>query len=125
MAGSISDGTTNFSNVSLTGTLQASRFSSSGSYLASEVWASGVSSSRVTSPFVSLVGSASTLNVNQGRLLSVRTLAASAVTASATLTNVAVNEVVLTIGGASGASLIVNSGGTTWIFNSAASAIQA
>lgn len=57
--------------------------------------------------------------------LSMRTLAASSVTASAANTNVAVNEVVFTIGGASGASLIISSGGTAYIFNSAASAILA
>lgn len=53
--------------------------------------------------------------------LSMRTLAASAVTASAANTNVAVNEVVVTVQ-ASGASFAVNSGGTTWIFSSVASA---
>jgi hypothetical protein len=53
--------------------------------------------------------------------LSMRTLAASSVTASAANTNVAVNEVVFTIQG-SGASFVINSGGTTWIFNSDASA---
>lgn len=57
--------------------------------------------------------------------LSMRTIAASAVTASAANTNVARNEVVFTIGGASGASLIISSGGTAYIFNSAASAILA
>lgn len=62
------------------------------------------------------------LNVNQQRTLSMRTLAASSVTASAANTNVAVNEVVFTIGGASGASLCISSGGTTYIFNSAISA---
>jgi hypothetical protein len=56
--------------------------------------------------------------------LSMRTLAASAVTVSAAQTNVAVNEVVLTIGGASGASLCVMSGGTCYIFNSGLSAKQ-
>jgi hypothetical protein len=54
--------------------------------------------------------------------LSMRTLAASAVTASAAKTNVAVDEVVFTIGGASGASLIIYSGGTAYGFNSAFSA---
>lgn len=54
--------------------------------------------------------------------LSMRTLAASSITASAANTNVAVNEVVFTVGGASGASLAINSGGTTYIFNSALSA---
>lgn len=56
---------------------------------------------------------------------SMRTLAASAVTASAAKTNVAVNEVVFTIGGASGASLIIYSGGTAYGFNSAFSAAVA
>lgn len=53
--------------------------------------------------------------------LSMRTIAASALTASAANTNVAVNEAVFTIQ-ASGASFVINSGGTTWIFNSSASA---
>lgn len=57
--------------------------------------------------------------------LSMRTLAASAVTASAAKTNVAVDEVVFTIGGASGASLIIYSGGTAYGFNSAFSAAAA
>jgi hypothetical protein len=54
--------------------------------------------------------------------LSMRTLAASAITASAANTNVAVNEVVLTVGGASGASLAIHSGGTVYIFDSVSSA---
>lgn len=54
--------------------------------------------------------------------LSMRTLAASAVTVSAANTNVATNEVVFTIGGASGASLCVHSGGTVYVFNSDISA---
>jgi len=53
---------------------------------------------------------------------SMRTLAASAVTVSAANTNVATNEVVFTVGGASGASLAVHSGGTVYIFNSDISA---
>lgn len=53
--------------------------------------------------------------------LSMRTIAASALTASAANTNVAVDEAVFTIQ-ASGASFAINSGGTTWIFNSSASA---
>lgn len=64
-----------------------------------------------------------TLNLaTQAVRLSMRTLAASAVTASAAKTNVAVDEVVFTIGGASGASLIIYSGGTAYGFNSAFSA---
>lgn len=63
-----------------------------------------------------------TLNLaSQAVRLSMRTLAASALTASAANTNVATNEAVFTIQ-ASGASFVVNSGGTTWIFNSDASA---
>lgn len=58
------------------------------------------------------------LDLNQGRMISMRTLAGSAITASAANTNVAVNEVVFTVTSASGASLCINSGGTTWIFNS-------
>lgn len=65
--------------------------------------------------------SVGSISLNQNRLLSVRTLAASALTASAANTNVAVNEAVFTIQ-ASGASFVINSGGTTWIFNSSASA---
>lgn len=61
------------------------------------------------------------LSVN-GRLQSLRTLAASSVTVSAGNTNVQVNEIVFTIGGASGASLCIHSGGTVYIFNSAISA---
>lgn len=57
--------------------------------------------------------------------LSMRTLAASSVTGSAVNTNVARDEVVFTIGGASGASLIISSGGTAYIFTSTASAILA
>lgn len=57
--------------------------------------------------------------------LSMRTLAASAVTASAAKTNVATNEVVFTIGGASGVSLCISSGGTLYFFNSDGSAILA
>lgn len=121
----LSDQTTSLSNVSLSGTLQASRFSSTASYLGNEVWASGVSSSRVTSPFVSLVGSTSTLNLNAGRLLSARTLAGSAVTASAGGGSVAADEAVFTVTLGSGASLLLRSGGTIWIFNSAASSIVA
>lgn len=56
--------------------------------------------------------------------LSMRTLAASSVTASAAQTNVQPNEVVFTIGGASGASLAIMSGGTLYYFNSAGSAKQ-
>lgn len=52
---------------------------------------------------------------------SMRTLAASSVTVSAANTNVAINEVVVTVQ-ASGASFAINSGGTTWIFHSDASA---
>lgn len=63
-----------------------------------------------------------TLNVNQARTVSMRTLAASAITVSAANTNVAVNEVVFTVGGASGASLAIHSGGTVYIFDSVSSA---
>lgn len=63
-----------------------------------------------------------TLDLNQSRLLSIRTLAASALTVSAGNTNVAVDEMVFTVGGASGASLAIHSGGTIYIFNSALSA---
>ncbi len=53
---------------------------------------------------------------------SMRTLAASSVTVSAALTNVAVDEAVFTVGGASGASFGLMSGGTFYFFNSAGSA---
>lgn len=70
-----------------------------------------------------LAVSRGTVNLATGAVrLSMRTLAASAVTASAAKTNVAVDEVVFTIGGASGASLIIYSGGTAYGFNSAFSA---
>lgn len=57
-----------------------------------------------------------------GRLKSFRTLAASAVTVSAANTNLQPDEIVFTIGGASGASLCIHSGGTVYIFSSALSA---
>lgn len=64
-----------------------------------------------------------TLNLaTAGARLSMRTLAASAITVSAALTNVAVNEAVFTVGGASGASFGIMSGGTFYFFNSAGSA---
>jgi hypothetical protein len=73
-----------------------------------------------------IAASYGTLNLaTQAVRLSMRTLAASSVTPSAVNTNVARDEVVFTIGGASGASLIISSGGTAYIFNSAASAILA
>lgn len=58
----------------------------------------------------------------QPNQLSVRTLAASSITASAANTNVVANEMVFTVGGASGASLAIHSGGTVWIFDSVSSA---
>lgn len=54
--------------------------------------------------------------------LSMRTLAASSLTPSAANTNVAVNECVFTVGGASGASFAIHSGGTVYIFDSTSSA---
>lgn len=66
--------------------------------------------------------SARSLDLNQSRLLSVRTLAASAITVSAGNTNLRVNEIAFTVGGASGASLAIHSGGTVYLFNSALSA---
>lgn len=69
-----------------------------------------------------IAASYGTLNLaTQGVRLSIRTIAASALTASAANTNVAVNECVFTVS-ASGASFAINSGGTTWVFNSDASA---
>lgn len=67
--------------------------------------------------------STGTFNLATGGVrLSMRTLAASSVTASAAKTNVAVDEVVFTIGGASGASLLIYSGGTVYGFASSFSA---
>jgi hypothetical protein len=66
-----------------------------------------------------------TLDLKQTRLLSIRTLAASSLTASAANTNLQPNEIVFTVGGASGASLAIYSGGTVYIFNSIASAAAA
>lgn len=73
---------------------------------------------------LSITPSATTNNIslNRNRLLSMRTLAASAVTVSAANTNVTADEILLTIGGASGASLCIHSGGTVYVFNSALSA---
>jgi hypothetical protein len=73
---------------------------------------------------------ASTMALSYGTLnlatssvrLSMRTITASALTASAANTNVAVNEAVFTVGGASGASLAIHSGGTVYIFDSVSSA---
>lgn len=75
-------------------------------------------------PLLSLV----TLNgrprvtVHQSGVFSVRTLAASSVTASAANTNMAPDEMLFTVGGASGASLALYSGGTVYIFDSTLSA---
>jgi hypothetical protein len=112
MAGNISDATTVLSNLSLTGNLTANSF----------VQFSSASLSRVTSQYYGVQSSIGTINPNFGTLLSWRTIAASALTVSAAATNVRVDEVVLVIGGASGASLAVYSNGTVHIFNSAISA---
>lgn len=65
-----------------------------------------------------------TLNLaTQAVRLSMRTLAASNITAAGGNTAVAVDEVGFVIGGASGATLFIKSGGTIYLFNSAASAI--
>lgn len=109
----ISDGTTVLSNLSLTGSLT----------IAAQTFVmSGVSTSRVTSQYYGVQSSAGTINPNFGTLLSWRTIAASALTASAAATSVRADEVVLIAGGASGMSLAVYSNGTVYIFNSAASA---
>lgn len=112
------DGVTGLSRLSLTSTGQAvSPAIHFGSEASLGLYRSGVST---------LALSYGTLNLaTQGVRLSMRTLAASSITVSAAATNVAVDEVVLTIGGASGASLAVRSGGTVYIFNSALSAAQA
>lgn len=57
-----------------------------------------------------------------GRATSIRTLAPSALTATAANTNLRQDEVVFTVGGASGASLAIHSGGTVYYFNSDGSA---
>lgn len=94
----------------------------------SRVIASGLSRSNgtisvaSTAQFVNFGDEAYGLNLGQQRLISVRTLAASALTVSAASTNLRADEVVFTIGGASGASLAIHSGGTVYIFNSALSA---
>jgi hypothetical protein len=66
--------------------------------------------------------SARTVSLKQNRLLSVRTLAASSITASAANASMMADEMTFTIGGASGASLCIHSGGTVYIFSSALSA---
>lgn len=98
MAGSISDGTTSLSNVSLTGQLRPAQVA---------------------------LSSGGTLNLGTARLVSARTVAGSAVTASAGGGVVAADEAVFTVTLGSGASLLLRSGGTIWIFNSAASSIVA
>ena len=109
----MSDNTTVLSNLSLTGSLS----------IATQLFSmSGVSTSRVTAQFYGLQSSAGTVNLNQGRLLSIRTIAASALTVSAGNQAMSVNEIIFTIGGASGASLAIHSGGTVYVFNSSLSA---
>jgi hypothetical protein len=108
----LSEGTTFLSNLSLSGNLAAATFSQF----------SSASLSRVTSQYVGLQSSIGTINPAFGTLMSWRTIAASALTVSAAATNVRVDEVVLVMGGASGASLAVYSNGTVYIFNSAVSA---
>lgn len=110
--GYISDQTTVLSNLSLSGNLTAASF----------VQFSSASLSRVTSQYVGIQSSIGTINANNATLLSWRTIAASALTASAAATNVRVQEVVLVAGGASGMSIGVYSNGTVYIFNSASSA---
>lgn len=62
-------------------------------------------------------------NLNQSRLVSVRTIATSNITAAGGNVQIATDEVGFTVGGASGATLFIKSGGTIYLFNSAASAI--
>ena len=82
----------------------------------------------VTSAYSAITGPPTTHviqgNLGDTRFASIRTLAASALTASAGGTNVVPEEMVFVIGGTSGASLAIRSAGTIWIFNSAASAAQ-
>lgn len=68
------------------------------------------------------LGSNLSFSFAQNRVLSIRTLAASAITVSAANTNVRADEFVITVGGASGASLAIHSGGTVYIFDSVSSA---
>lgn len=85
-------------------------------------WGSTLSLGFYSSGVQTIAQSFGTLNLALNAVrLSMRTIAASALTASAANTNVAVNEAVFTVS-ASGASFAINSGGTTWIFNSDASA---
>lgn len=108
----LSEGTTFLSNLSLSGNLAAATFSQF----------SSASLSRVTSQYYGLQSSIGTINPAGGTLLSWRTIAASALTASAAGTNVRPDEIVLVAGGASGMSLGIYSNGTVYLFNSAASA---
>lgn len=109
--GYLSDLTTVFSNFSVTGV--------------TSITSTLASLSAVTTSLATIIEgripSGGTLSV-AGRMFSTGTLAASALTASAANTNVRANQFGFTIGGASGASLFIHSGGTVYIFNSAISA---
>lgn len=134
MAGQLSNDTTYFaSNVSVGGTdANGSAFGNLwvGSTISAPTvavlgatYSSGVSASRATvSTILALQSSVATVDFKEGTMLSWRTIAASALTASAANTNVRDKEVVLVAGGASGMSIAVYSNGTVYIFNSAASA---
>lgn len=134
MAGFLSDGTTTISsNVSIGGSNSngaafgnlwvGSSISSPSVTVLTATYTSGISASRVTaSSFLKLQSSVATADFAEGTVLSWRTIAASALTASAANTNVRDKEVVWVMGGASGVSLAIYSNGTVYIFNSAASA---
>src|SRR5690242_5319643 len=116
MAGSISDQTTAFSNLSIGGTDSSgnafgmvqvgSSISAPTVNVLSATYSSGISASRVTvSTFFNLQSSAATADFAQGTVLSWRTIAASALTASNANTVLRDREVLLVAGGASGMSL--------------------
>lgn len=71
---------------------------------------------------MALTSSNYTFNLNQSRLLSIRTQAASNLTLSAANGVMRADEAIFTIGGASGASFAIHSGGTVYLFESTKSA---
>jgi hypothetical protein len=110
----LSGDTTVFSNLSLSGEARIRGL---------DLQASSLSGSRATiGSYLAIQNSAGTVDFGQANVLSFRTIAASALTASAGNTNVRDREIVLVAGGASGMSLAVYSNGTIYIFNSAVSA---
>lgn len=136
MAGDLSAGTTSFSNLSIGG-------NDSNGALFGNIWAgstisapnvqtltvtglSAVSASRVTvGTFFSLQASTATADFAQGTVLSWRTIAASALTASNANTVLRDREILITAGGASGMSIAIRSNGTTYVFSSTLSSAGA